>query len=265
MSDLSFDDFRDLVARVAGVDANGVDKDSNLWGDLGFDSIAMVELMTSLGELGVAVPDDVVVGIETVWHAYEATTAALRNESAVDRTPVGPLETPRLRLRPLRVDDHPFLYDLATSPTLGWRLRSRGLPMSGDAFVAELYRNVLAQFMVDDVQTAGRVGLVQAVDANLIDGHARLALVVTPERIGTGWAMAALGLFVDYLFGTFPLRKLYAEVPEFAMGMVASGAGKAFEVEGTLRSHRFANGRWWDVSFVAVHRDAWRGLGRSGT
>lgn len=257
MTDLSFDDFRALVAKVGGVSVDVVDKDTALWDELSFDSIRMVELMTAVAELGVEVPEDVTVDVESVWDAYEATSAALRRTPAAERRARAPLETARLRLRPLRADDHAFLYDLATSPRLGWRLRSRGMPLTADAFVAELYRNVLAQFMVDDLQAGVRVGLVQALDANLLDGHARLSVVVSPERIGTGWGVEALASFVDYLFATFPFRKLYAEVPAYAWPAVASGGDRVFSIEGTLRGHRFADGRWWDVSLVAVHRDDW--------
>jgi RimJ/RimL family protein N-acetyltransferase/acyl carrier protein len=255
-ADISFDDFRAVVASIAGVDVGQVDKGSRLWDDLGFDSIRMVELMVDVAELGVAVPEDVVADADTVWQAYEATTAGARATTVTASDPVV-LETARLRLRPIRTDDHLFLYGLATSPDLGWRLRSRGLPLSGDEFVKGLYEGVLAQFVVDDMQVGQRVGLVQAADVNLIDGHARVSAVVTPERIGTGWIVEALGLFADYLFATFPLRKLVAEVPAFAWPALASGDGGAFAVEGRLQDHRYASGRWWDVYLVALRRDEW--------
>lgn len=260
MPDLAFDDFRKIVASIAGVDIERVDKGSELWDELGFDSIRMVELMVAVAELGVAVPEDIVADADTVWEAYEATTAGLRPHGSGAPAPTAQamlLETPRLRLRPIRTDDHAFLYGLATSPELGWRLRSRGLPLSGDDFVAGLYAGVLAQLMVDDLQAGARVGLVQASEANLIDGHARVSAVVTPERVGTGWIVEAVALFADYLFATFPLRKLWAEVPAFAWPALASGDGGAFAVEGRLQDHRYAGGRWWDVHVVALRRDEW--------
>jgi acyl carrier protein/RimJ/RimL family protein N-acetyltransferase len=253
---LSFDDFRGVIASIAGVDVDRVDKDSQLWDELGFDSIRMVELMVAVAELGVAVPEDAVADADTVGQAYEATAAGARAQALGATEPLM-LETARLRLRPIRTDDHSFLYALATSPDLGWRLRSRGLPLSGDDFVAGLYNGVLAQFVVDDLQAGQRVGLVQATEAQLIDGHARVSAVVTPERIGTGWIVEALGLFADYLFATFPLRKLLAEVPAFAWPALASGDGGAFAVEGRLQDHRYAAGQWWDVYLVALRRDEW--------
>jgi acyl carrier protein len=260
-TDLSFDAFAAIVAEVAGVAPDAVTKDAVLWDELGFDSLRMVELILAVGELGVAVPEDVTDGVDTAGQAFDAISAVRPAGAESPQSTPTPLETRRLRLRPVVLDDHPFLYELATSPHIGWRLKSRGLPLSYDEFVAQLHRDVLAQVMVDDVRSAQRVGIVQAVAANLIDGHARITTTSRPERIGSGWAVEGLGLFVSYLFATFPLRKLYAEVPSFAWATVASGEGTAFTVEGVLKGHRYANGQWWDVSVVAIDRDGWAAWG----
>ncbi|HVM10560.1 MAG TPA: phosphopantetheine-binding protein [Acidimicrobiales bacterium] len=260
-ADLSFDAFAALVAEVAGVAPDAVTKDAVLWDELGFDSLRMVELMVAVADAGVLVPEDVADGVDTVGQAYDAISAVRPAGTEAPQTSATALETRRLRLRPVVLDDHPFLYELATSPHIGWRLKSRGLPLSYDEFVAQLHRDVLAQMMVDDVRSAQRVGIVQAVAGNLIDGHARVTATARPERIGSGWALEGLGLFVSYLFATFPLRKLYAEVPSFAWPTVVSGEGSAFSVEGVLKGHRYANGQWWDVSVVAIDRDGWAAWG----
>lgn len=256
---LSLDAFRDVVGSIAGVDAAKVEGTSSLWDDLGFDSIRMVELMVAVADLGVTTPEDLGDGVVTVIDAFEAMTASRPSRPAMVVS--GPLETRRLRLRPVVADDHLFLYELATSPHLGWRLKSRGLPLTYEDFIGQLHRNVAAQMMLDDVRDGQRVGIVQAIDLNLIDGNARVAITARPERIGSGWAVEGAGLFAAYLFSTFPLRKLYFEVPAFAWPAVASGVDRAFAHEGTLKHHRYAAGQWWDVHVVAIHRDAWAGWG----
>jgi acyl carrier protein len=62
-----------LLARQRGVDPGEVRPDSSLEGDLGLDSLAMLDFFFALEEtFGVSVPDEVAERITTVGEAIDA-------------------------------------------------------------------------------------------------------------------------------------------------------------------------------------------------
>jgi hypothetical protein len=60
---------------------------------------------------------------------------------------------------------------------------------------------------------------------------------------------------VRHLFRTFPLNKIYMEVPGFNWPQVQSGQGSLFHVEGVLRDHEYYAGRHWDKYVCALYPD----------
>jgi RimJ/RimL family protein N-acetyltransferase len=113
---------------------------------------------------------------------------------------------------------------------------------------------VLAQFMV--VVADEPIGIVSCYEPDLRNGTASIAVHAVPEVRGTGRALLGLSSFVDYLFATFPLRKLYAEVLADNMGPFARASG-VYEIEGIFRAHEYVDGRYSDLHVLAVHRERW--------
>jgi RimJ/RimL family protein N-acetyltransferase len=97
------------------------------------------------------------------------------------------------------------------------------------------------------------VGLVVAYSPS--EGHVHLGAVFDPAHTGSGLAAQAVVVFARYLFHSFPLRKLYLEIPEFNMPQLRSGVGRLFQVEGVLREHCYYAGRWWDQHIAAIYPD----------
>jgi RimJ/RimL family protein N-acetyltransferase len=168
-----------------------------------------------------------------------------------------PLQSRRLRLRPVTIEDVPFLHEVETSPETGWRFRFRGVMPSVEQYAAGLGGDVLQAFMIDDKQRNARVGSVAAYGANLHDGHAYVSVIVAPAYEKTGWGMEATLFFMNYLFAVWPLRKLYADVVEFNLSQFESGEGKAFHTEGVLKQHHYFGGRHWDQHVLAAYREEW--------
>jgi RimJ/RimL family protein N-acetyltransferase/aryl carrier-like protein len=160
------------------------------------------------------------------------------------------------RLTPIRESDLDFLYMLAVHPETGFRWRYRGNPPPPQQFAADLWGQVLVQYLARETTTGEPAGLVVAYAADLAQGHASVGAVFTPEHAGTGLAAEITALFVRYLFHTFRLRKLYLEVPGFNWDQVESGAGRLFQVEGVLRDHDFYAGRYWDKYVCAIYPPA---------
>jgi len=87
-------------------------------------------------------------------------------------------------------------------------------------------------------------------------GHTFLGAVFQPEYTGAGLAAQAVAVFVRYLFKTFPLRKIYIEVPGFNWAQMASGEGILFEVEGVLKQHEYYDGQYWDKYYCAIYPES---------
>lgn len=163
----------------------------------------------------------------------------------------------RVRLRPVTPDDYDWLYDVALSPEIGFRWRNRGATPSPEAFVEGLWRGVLAQFMVERIQSDETIGNVFAYSADHMSGVASVAIMVLPKYTKQGWALEAAGLFVDYLFRVWNFRKLYADSPDYTAGAFSGGVGRFFREEGCLRDHEYYDGRYWDLHIFALYRDEW--------
>jgi acyl carrier protein len=75
---ISFDEFARRMADALDLDADDIVAEARFDEDLGLDSYDLVELVTLVEELGAHLPDDVVVGIDTVgdlYREYEQRTA----------------------------------------------------------------------------------------------------------------------------------------------------------------------------------------------
>jgi RimJ/RimL family protein N-acetyltransferase len=165
------------------------------------------------------------------------------------------LSTHLFRLTPIDRNDIGFLYALAVQPETCFRWRFRGAPPPFERFAAELWSQVLVQYVVRHAADDSPVGLVVAYAAAPGLRHAYVGAVFHPQHTGTGLAAQAVALFVRYLFHTFPLRKLYMEVPGFNWPQLRSGEDRLFRVEGVLHDHDYYAGRCWDSYLCAIYPD----------
>jgi acyl carrier protein len=82
---LDFPAFADHVGDGLRIDIAGLREDASLVDDLGLDSFNMVNLIVSIEELGVHLPDDVVVGLETFGDVYRAYTERANRSAGFTR------------------------------------------------------------------------------------------------------------------------------------------------------------------------------------
>jgi len=163
-----------------------------------------------------------------------------------------------VKLRPVMADDIPSLYLLETSEVLGPRWRFRGSTPGMDRWSGATWGTVLASFIVLDATKDAPIGLVATHEANFQDGHAKMSAAnfMPPGNRHLAFILG-IGLFLDYVFRCWDLRKLYMEVPEYNYDQFASGAGRFFEEEGRLRDHFFFDGRYWDQVILGLYREKW--------
>lgn len=157
-------------------------------------------------------------------------------------------------IHPSHVSD---LYDLVTSPTVapGWRYR--GWLPTRDQFLSDIESSAVPVFAM--CLSGGRAfGLATTHLVDFRHGTCFIAAATVPDFLGTGLAVEGMGLFVHVLFTGYPFRKLLAELPVFNRDHLAGRSSLAsFQLELTLPSHRYSNGRYWDVDVYGCSRDAW--------
>lgn len=69
-SDLTFEEFTNIVARELGLDEQKVVPEASFFSDLRVDSIRMVDMLLRLEELGINIPLEDAWEIETVEDAF---------------------------------------------------------------------------------------------------------------------------------------------------------------------------------------------------
>jgi len=240
---------------------------------LNLDSLAMMTVLAWLHERGVVVADDAARPgtVGEVLALLDRPPGLPRMTVTVGGAEFGPAPTdlPRLpvptdplvpvldsgafRLSPVQPGDTEFLYWLSIQPETCFRWRYRGAPPSYERFTADLWSRVLVQFVVHRGESGEPVGHVVGYAADSGMRHAYVGAVFTPQHAGNGFAAQAVATFARYLFHTFPLHKLYLEVPGFNWPQLVSGEGSLFEVEGLLRGHDFYAGEYWDKRICAIY------------
>lgn len=264
------------LAELLGHDPAALTDTARLAEDLALDSLAMMRVLVWLEQNGVTVDTDRrrPAHIGDVLSLLDATSAGRISVRVVDGQDIGSptatvpflpsgaarslapvLETPAIQLTPIAADDINFLYALAVDPQTGFRWRYRGVAPSVDRFVSELWTDVLVQYVARSADEDRPVGHVVAYGADPNRRHCYIAAAFQPGHTGTGAAAQTVAVFARYLFHTFPMHKLYFDIPGYNWPQIGSGEGRLFTVEGLLRDHDFYAGRTWDRHICAIYRD----------
>jgi RimJ/RimL family protein N-acetyltransferase len=167
------------------------------------------------------------------------------------------MRTRHIRLRVISDQDSFFLYDLMTSPLSGGRVRFAGATPSPDKIAGSLWESVLAQFIVEGVDSGQPLGLIAITSPNFRDGFAYLSAIGVPEVQGAGLIAEGIALGFNYAFNAWPFRKIYMESTEESYQGFKSGIGRFFVEEGRLREHVFWNGHYMDLLILAFYRETW--------
>jgi RimJ/RimL family protein N-acetyltransferase/aryl carrier-like protein len=270
--------YRRELAALIQRDTSAMPDSARLVDELALDSLAMMSMLCWLEDHGVAVDvtRDRPASVGEVLSLLEQQAAfpqlTIRMTDGPDASPFGPsnvtvrpapptdplapvMGDQAIRLVPVAPDDAGFLYALTTDPQTCFRWRYRGAPPSFDRFAADLWNHVLVQYVARRAADNQPIGHVVAYGADPAMRYLYIGAVFIPPYAGTGMAAHVAAMFVRYLFHTFPLHKIYLEVPGFNWPQVQSGQDRVFRVEGVLRDHDYYGGRYWDQYLCAIYRD----------
>ena len=95
------------------------------------------------------------------------------------------------------------------------------------------------------------------------DGIGNLAILFGPAGRKNPMTFEGAALFIDLVFETTPLRKLYVEVPEHNLAEMGSLLDNAFVEEARLPDHEFYKGGYVDMIYASMSRQFWQTTGRS--
>jgi len=166
-------------------------------------------------------------------------------------------------LRPVVISqDFPILFRFRTDPQYLhlWHLDPY-IPTFEKyaAQMEQMFDTFFDSFMMVETDNADvPIGFVYSYDMNRINGYTFACTFVTSLRRGKG-AIATV-LFMDYLFKTIPLRKIYVDVLAYNHLSLKTCLNGGFIKEGCFKQHHWFGDRYWDMYRLALYRDAFPAL-----
>jgi RimJ/RimL family protein N-acetyltransferase len=170
--------------------------------------------------------------------------------------------TRRVHLKRFEDADVAPYVELCGSLDVGRRFRFGGAAISPPAAMSAVWDGTLVHLVGVGNRSRRRLGVASVTSADMRNGTAYFSVVSDPTVVGSGLMIEVAGLAIDYVFETWPFRKLYAEVPAYNLVTFGSVTRRFFRQEGLLTDHVFLDGRYWDVHVLATDRATWQREGR---
>ena len=110
-------------------------------------------------------------------------------------------------------------------------------------------------FMVFKTEDETFLGFAYSYEFKPLDGHCLFSLAVKPEyqRIGCGGAIAIK--FLEYLFSTYALRKVYIHIYDYNEMSKKCIDGFGAQTEGILKDYHFWNGEYRDLLIYSITKE----------
>jgi RimJ/RimL family protein N-acetyltransferase len=169
--------------------------------------------------------------------------------------------TRRVHLKRFEESDVAPYVELCSSLDVGRQFRFGGAAIPPPAALAAVWDGTLVHLVAVGNRSRRRLGVASVTSADMRNGTAYFSVVSDPAVVGTSLMIEAAGLAIEYVFQTWPFRKLYAEVPEYNLRTFGSVTERYFRREGRLTDHVFLDGRYWDVHVLATDRATWQAEG----
>ena len=131
---------------------------------------------------------------------------------------VGPILTPRLRMRPFEQDDADAVFAVFRDPEVGrWVGGAHATLEESRAMIARAHARELSMWAVEERETGVLVGEVGLQPLELLGPEVEIGWTIGRERWGRGYATEAAAPWLDVAFTTLGLDEVLATVlPENA-------------------------------------------------
>lgn len=172
------------------------------------------------------------------------------------------LETRRLRLGPLALEDAPALYAYRASPNV---TKFQGFAPS-DVSDAQAFIASSLERSLEDLGAWCQVGvwcedtLVGDLGICMLEtrkDHAEIGVTISPEHQRRGYATEAVTALLGYLFDQRHIHRVVASVDPDNLAVRALLERLRFRQEGHFRESYFFRGQWVDDVIYAMLRREW--------
>ncbi len=181
------------------------------------------------------------------------------------RTHFTALETPRLLLRNLTVEDTDFIFRHFSDPAVTKYLMDQP-PLTE----LEGAQEIIQFYQQPEAKKRNRWGIVRKADNGLIgtcgyhnwrqrDCHAEIGYDLSPTCWGQGYMTEALQVVIPSGFNCMGLNRIEALVYTGNTRSVRLLKKLGFQVEGTLRDYYYLNDMFHDHYLLALLRRDWKG------
>ena len=125
-----------------------------------------------------------------------------------------------------------------------------------------MFSGVKTQFAIEETDTGELVGLVVAYDEDPTCEHCFIGFQrAAGPSVAPGGMVEGMALFLEFLFESFPYRRVILDVPEYNLPLLGSSLESLVSLEGRISDFHFHGGRRWDRCFMSIWRDAWEPIG----
>lgn len=169
------------------------------------------------------------------------------------------MEGATVHLRPVSQVDFPAFFQ--------WSLDTSQFHFLGAAQGVSTFENFAARldaelrgsvtFILVSADRSEIFGYVQAVELRLDQGWCFVRSYAEPEYRGQSAAVEATVMFLDYMFRTFDLRKIYMEVYESELEWLKPLIAAGLVQEGKFEQHIWAGDKYQDVVRLVLDHGRW--------
>jgi len=157
-----------------------------------------------------------------------------------------------LTLRPLSVDDTQFVIELRNDPEISSNLFSD--PPLYDFRHYEWLKNTQnnLDLIIIENGSGDKIGRIYLTDIDFRHQKAEFGIIIKTDMQSKGYGEAASRILIEYVFSNLPIRKLYLRL--FSDNLPAQKLYKklGFVQEGKFISEYYKNGKWKDVTRMAL-------------
>ncbi len=163
-----------------------------------------------------------------------------------------------ISLRPFNENtDFEWYYRLSTSLDSLLRWRFYGSPPTREQFAQLINVSVHCQFVAEikngNSNIDPRIGVVVSYNYDNVNNVTYLGVITNQKKRPLGIVISTI--FIEYLFNTWPLRKIYLEMPEFNVTNIKSGIDRFFVEESRLKNHFYSLNKYHDYLTFAIYKE----------
>jgi RimJ/RimL family protein N-acetyltransferase len=111
--------------------------------------------------------------------------------------------------------------------------------------------------LIRRAKTGDPIGFALGYNINQWDGSMGVTMYLEERFQKRGYGGEAALLWTDFLFRTFPLRRITAEIYEFATSTLAIVQALGAEEVGFMPEHFWHEDRHWGVHYMMLTRESW--------